>query len=143
VRHVVNVEAARMNVDSVADRLVALSRANGKAPVYIESNGAGVGIVSAVGKQVPCRGLNTSAQSKRARVESLSAELASGRWAFRNPTGVPSEQLKRLCDELAVFSFDAHCGDRASALLLASEAARLFEDKPKGRVFDAAFLTRR
>ena len=135
VRHVVGVEASKMNIDALTARLVALSRANGKIPVYIESNGAGVGVVAAVSKLVPCVGLNTSATSKRNRVESLSAELASGRWAFTQPLGYPSPELKKLCDELAVFSFDSHCGDRASALLIASEAARLFEDKPVGRQF--------
>ena len=143
IRHVVNVMGVRKNIDDLVSFAVAHSRANGKIPIYIEDNGAGKAIALAIGKQVPCVPVNTNATNKRTRVETLSAELASGRWAFSQPTGTPSPELRLLCDELSIFSFDTHCGDRASALLLASEAARKFEDKPRGGVYDASFLQRR
>jgi hypothetical protein len=133
-RHVTHVEGSKLNVDSLAERVVALAQAN-KATVYCESNGAGSVIAGIIGKRVPCKPLNTSATSKRARVEALSAELSSGRWAFSQPLGTPSEELRRLCQDLEVFSFEAHCGDRLSALLIACEGCRLFESKPRGHVF--------
>jgi phage terminase large subunit-like protein len=130
-RHVTHVEASKMNTDDLADRVVALARAN-KATVYCESNGAGGVIAGLIGRRVPCKPLVTTATSKRARVEALSAELASGKWALSQPLGTPSAELKKLVDDLEVFSFESHCGDRLSALLMACEGARLFESKPKG-----------
>jgi len=142
VRHVVHVEGLRVHHDKLIDRVVALARAN-RATVYVESNGAGGVIAGAIGKQVPCKALNTNATSKRARVEALSAELASNRWAFSQPLGAPNEELKKLIDDLETFSFEEHCGDRLSALFIASEGARLFEDRPRGRIIQNFDLSRR
>jgi hypothetical protein len=131
-RHVVHIEGIRVHHDTLADRVVSLAQAN-RATVYCESNGAGGVIAALIGKRVPCKPLATTATSKRARVEALSAELASGRWVFRQPLGSPSPELRKLVGELSTFSLDEHAGDRASALLLACEGARAFEQRPKGR----------
>jgi hypothetical protein len=140
-RHVFHVEGLRVHHDGLADRVVALAAAN-RATVYCESNGAGGVIASLIGRRVPCKPLPTTATSKRARIEALSAELASGRWVFRCPLGSPSPELRKLVDELGTFSLDSHTGDRASALLLACEAVRALEQRRKGRQFILNTLTR-
>jgi hypothetical protein len=140
-RHVFHVEGLRVHHDGLADRVVALAAAN-RATVYCESNGAGGVIASLIGRRVPCKPLPTTATSKRARIEALSAELASGRWVFRCPLGSPSPELGKLVDELGTFSLDSHTGDRASALLLACEAVRTLEQRRKGRQFLLNTLTR-
>jgi hypothetical protein len=131
-RHVFHVSGLRVHHDGLADRVVALAAAN-RATVYCESNGAGGVIASLIGRRVPCKPLPTTATSKRARIEALSAELASERWVFQQPLGSPSAELRKLVSDLQTFSADSHTGDRLSALLLACEGARAFEARPKGR----------
>jgi hypothetical protein len=139
-RHVTHVEGLRVDHDRLTARVVALASAN-RATVYVESNGAGGVIASNIGRRVPCRPLATTATSKRARVEALSAELASGRWVFRCPMGAGAE-LRKLVNELQAFTFDTHAGDRASALLLSCEGARAIESRPKGGIYDKRLLIR-
>lgn len=129
-RYVSHVEGLRVRHDALASRVIDLARSS-RAIVYAESNGAGGVIADAIGKRVPCRALPTTATSKRARVEALSAELASGRWIFRNPSGTPGPELRKLCGELLNFTWESHTGDRASALLLACEAVRALESRPR------------
>jgi len=133
-RYLTLVEGGKWNPDQLADRLVALGRAN-RATIYVESNGAGSVIAGIIAKRAPCVALPTNRTNRIARVEALSAELASGRWAFFCPLGYPSAQMKKLLDDMAIFSLEAHTGDRLSALLIACEAVRAFEAKPKGGVF--------
>jgi hypothetical protein len=133
-RHLFLVEGLRVNVDSLTERVVALAQAN-RATVYVESNGAGGVIASQIGRRVPCKPLPTTATTKRARVEALAAELASGRWVFQQPLGSPSRDLKHLVDDLLTFSAESHTGDRLSALLIAAEGVRAFESRPKARSF--------
>lgn len=131
VRHVFHVEGRRVHHDALVSRVIELARAN-RATVYCESNGAGAVIADLIGRQVPCKALPTTRTSKLARVEALSAELASGRWVFPCPLGAPGPELRKLCDELVAFQLDAHPGDRCSALLLACEGARAFDRRPRG-----------
>jgi hypothetical protein len=140
-RHVVHVEGLRVRHDALVERVVYLARAN-KATVYVESNGAGGVIAAEIGKRCAVKTLTTTATSKQARVEALSAEMASGRWALRQPLGNPNTEQKKLLDELATFSFESHCGDRASALLLACEGIRTLESRPKARWVDHDFRIR-
>lgn len=140
-RHLTHVEAGRWHHEQLASRVVELSRAN-RATVYCESNGAGGVIADMIGRRAPCKPLPTTRTSKQARVEALSAELASGRWCFSQPLGQPSADLKRLCDELATFSFDTHCGDRLAALLIAVEGCRALESRPRMRWHHLDLTTR-
>jgi Terminase RNaseH-like domain len=134
-RHLVHVEGWRMHYEALANRVIELARVN-RATVYIESNGAGSMIADAIGRKAPCKPLSTSRQSKEARVEALSAELASGRWIFRQPLGSPGSELRKLLSDCHVFSFDRHCGDRLAALLMAVEGIREIESRPKGGVLN-------
>jgi hypothetical protein len=131
-RHVSHVEGRRCHHDALAARVVELARVN-RATVYVESNGAGGVIADIIARRVPCKPLATTATSKRARVEALSAELAAGRWVFRQPLGHPSPDMRKLCEELAVFSFETHAGDRVSALLIACDGVRGLESRPRAR----------
>lgn len=134
-RYVTHVEALRVRHDALVERVVELARRN-HATVYVESNGAGTIIADMIGRRVPCRPLTTTATSKRARVEAFGAELASGRWVFFDGGGPPRDETRRLVSELATFSFETHMGDRASALLIASDGARAHETRPKARRFN-------
>lgn len=133
-RHLTFIEGGKRTPDQLADRLVALARAN-KATIYVESNGAGGVIAGIVAKRAPCVALQTNRTNRIARVEALNAELSSGRWAFSQPLGQPSVELRKLVDDLSVFNLESHTGDRLSALLLACEGIRTLEAKPKGGVF--------
>ena len=134
-RHLVHVSGQRLHHEQLVARCVELARINKAAAVYVESNGAGALIADAIGKQVPCKPLSTSRQSKESRIEALSAELASGRWVFRQPLGHPDAELRKLIGEMQVFSFDRHCGDRLAALLIAVEGVRATENRPRGGMF--------
>ncbi len=140
-RHVTHVEGIRRHPDALAARVVELANAN-RATAYVESNGAGGVIAEIIGKKAPCRPLATTATSKQARVEALSAELASGRWAFRHGCDGPAPELRKLCDELITFSLEAHAGDRASALLIACEGVRTLEARPRARLVHLDLFTR-
>jgi phage terminase large subunit-like protein len=133
-RHLTFVEGGKWNPDQLADRVVALARAN-NATVYVESNGAGGVIAHNIGKRAPCVPLPTGSTNRLARIEALNAELSSGRWAFSCPLGYPGPELKKLVDDLSVFNLESHTGDRLSALFLALDGIRSLESKPKGRVF--------
>ncbi len=134
-RHLAHVEGLRAHHEALVSRVIELARTN-RAAVYVESNGAGQLIADAIGRQVPCKPLSTSRQSKESRVEALSAELASGRWVFRQPLGYATTELRKLVGEMQTFSFDRHCGDRLAALLIATEGVRATESRPIGRVFN-------
>jgi hypothetical protein len=136
-RHLTMVEGWRIPHEALVNRLVELAKIN-RATVYIESNGAGALIADAVGKRAPCKALSTSRQSKESRVEALSAELASGRWIFRQGGGYPSPELRKLLADMSTFSFDRHCGDRLAALLIAVEGIRLTENRPRGGFLNAS-----
>jgi hypothetical protein len=130
-RHLAHVEGWRMNYEALANRVIELARLN-RATVYVESNGAGALIADAIGRKVPCKPLATTKQAKESRVEVLSAELASGRWIFRQPLGSPGAELRKLLSDMHTFSFDRHCGDRLAALLMAVEGIRAIESRPRG-----------
>jgi hypothetical protein len=129
-RHLTLIEGWRVPHEVLVNRLVELGKLN-RATVYVESNGAGELIADAVSKRTACKGLSTSRQSKESRVEALSAELASGRWVFRQAAGEPGPDLQKLLSDMATFSFDRHCGDRLAALLIAVEGVRALENRPK------------
>jgi hypothetical protein len=138
-RHLVHVSGQRLHPDHLVNRVVELARIN-KATVFCESNAGGGLLADAIGRQVPCKPLSTCRQSKESRVEALSAELSSTpcRWVFRQPLGRPSQDLRKLLDDMATFSFDRHCGDRLAALLIAVEGVRAVENRPKARWLNAA-----
>ena len=138
-RHLAHVEGIRVHHEALVARVVELCRIN-KAVCYIEKNAGGGILCDMISKHVPCKGLNTSAQSKAARIEAAAMELASGRWVFRQPLGYPSPELTKLVSELQMLSADPgrHLGDRASCWLIAGEGARAFENRPKGAVLNAS-----
>lgn len=140
-RHVVHIEALRVRHDALVSRVVHLAQAN-RAVVYVESNGAGGIIADMIGRRVPVKKLVTTATSKTARVEALAAELAAGRWALRQVTGIVNEQQKKLLADLATFSFESHCGDRLSAMLLACEGVRTLEARRRVGFFRLDLVTR-
>jgi hypothetical protein len=131
-RHLVDVRGVKLDHDALTSYVVNMTRAR-RGVVYCESNGAGGVIASNIGKQVPCKALPTTATTKRARVEALAAELSASRWVFAQPMGGPSRDLRQLCDDLQTYSPESHCGDRLSALLIACEGARAYEQRPRGR----------
>ncbi len=88
----------------------------------IESNGAGALIADAIGRKVPCKPLPTTKPAKEARVEALSAELASGRWIFRQPLGSPGPELRVADRDVARGSDEAERSRRnASPAAAASD----------------------
>lgn len=141
-RHLVHVEGVRLTADALVSRLATLAKAN-RATCYVESNAAGAVIAEQLRKVAPQTvALPTTASSKAARVEWLNAELAAARWAFRNLPGDRNKSLERLCEDLLTFSFEGHTGDRLSALLLATEGARRYEQRPRIRYVQLDTLTR-
>ena len=98
-RHLTQVEGWRLDYQKLTNRVIELARVN-RATVYIESNGAGALIADAIGRKVPCKPLATTKPAKEARVEALSAELASGRWIFRQPLGSPGPELRKLLSDM-------------------------------------------
>lgn len=140
-RHLVDVRGVKLDHDALTRYVVEMARAH-RSTVYAESNGAGGIIASNIGKQVPCKPLPTTVSTKRGRVEALAAEMSASRWVFAQPNGGPSADLKKLVADLQTFSFESHCGDRLSALLIACEGARAFERRPKGGMFHLDTTTR-
>jgi hypothetical protein len=133
-RNVVQVEGLRLNYEKLVSRVCELARIS-KAVVHCESNAGGSLLADMIGKQVPCRAWSTSKASKESRIETLSAELASNRWVFRQPLGYPSPELRALVSDMSTFSYDRHCGDRLAALLMCVEGIRAEENRPRGGSF--------
>jgi phage terminase large subunit-like protein len=132
--------AGRWGFDELAQRIVEQCRIH-RAVAAIETNAGGEYVAQAVEKAVPVMRLHTSQASKRMRVEMLCSELAGGRWSFRQP-GFLDPQMKQLTQELLSFSYHEHMGDRVAALLVAVEAIRQREQRPKLRSFRTDLFTR-
>jgi hypothetical protein len=129
-RHLTHVEGLRLDHRRLAERVAAMARAN-RAVVWVESNAGGNIIAGMIRDHgVAVKEVNTSRSSKTSRVEALCAELPY-RWSFFQPRGAPTPELKKLLDELLTFTFESHCGDRLAALLVAVEAARSFDARPR------------
>jgi hypothetical protein len=133
-REVTHVEAGRWNLDELVARIVDRCRMS-RAVAAIESNAGGEYVAQAVEKHVPVIRLHTSATSKKLRVDMLSSELATERWAFLQAGHLPDE-MRKLAQEALSFSWDEHTGDRLSAWLVAVEALREREQRRRvGRIY--------
>lgn len=131
-REVVQVWAGRWDFDGLCSRIVDVAQRHA-ATCYIESNGGGTFVHEQVAKRVPSVALATTASSKAARTEWLSAELATRRWSIRHIGGQLPEESRRLCEDLLGYSPEAHCGDRLAALFVAVEGIRQHQPRPKAR----------
>ena len=140
-REVVQVWAGHWDFDQLCARIIDIAQRHA-ATVYVESNGGGRFVHEQVAKHVPSNALPTTASSKAARTEWLSAEMASGRWSIRHVGGDLPEQSRRLCEELLAYSPEAHCGDRLAALFIAVEGIRQHKARPKARLFNLNLMNR-
>ncbi len=133
-REIVHVEAARLDFDTLALRVVEVCNAFG-GTAAIESNGGGAFVYQQVRKRVPAVALHTSATSKSMRVEILHAEMAASRWVFRPADGRMTDDMRGLADGLVSYAPAEHTDDRLAALLVAVEQVRAHEGRPKAGMF--------
>jgi hypothetical protein len=78
--------------------------------------------------------LHTSAVTKAARIERLSAELEARRWILPCRGGVPEPDVRALVQEILAFTPEDHMGDRLSALVLALDVIRTDENRPRAYI---------
>jgi len=133
-REIVFSEAMRVDFDTLAARVIAVTNAYG-GTAAIESNGGGGFVYEQVRKRIPAVALHTSATSKLARVEMLHAETTAGRWVFRPVDGLLTDGMRSLADGLEEYSPTEHTPDDVAALLVAVEQVRAAENKPRARIF--------
>jgi phage terminase large subunit-like protein len=139
-RLVQSVESGRWSFDEICSRVINAAR-GWRATAYIESNAGGNYCVEQCRKQIPVKGLATTASSKTARLEWLQCELEAGRWLVHHePGGAPgaatiTHEIGSLVNEIVDYDPESHMGDRMSALLVALEGVRTLEanPRPKGR----------
>ncbi len=128
-REIVHAEAARLDFDSLALRVVEVCNAFG-GTAAIESNGGGAFVHEQVRRRAPSVALHTSATSKLARVEMLHAEMSASRWVFRPADGRITDGMRGLADGLVIYSPNEHTPDDVAALLVAVEQLRAAENRP-------------
>ena len=142
--HLSHLETWKIPAEQLINRIVTLAQ-TARASCACEANAAGTIISEAVARRgVPSRAYPTTRASKELAVESLSSQLAAGKWCFHQPLGSPGPELLALRYDLLTFSWDsgAHTGDRLSAVLTGQSAIREIANRPRGGFHHIDLLSR-
>ena len=131
-RELLNIESGLWSAPEIADRIVSIHH-RFASTIFVEDNGAQnfiVQIVQSLGEKVPVKTFNTGRNKHDPTygVESIAVEMSTNKWVIPSPDGsrmACHHEIRKLIEEMIVFSPARHTGDRLMALWIAREAARV------------------
>jgi len=128
VRTLLNVEAGRWSGPEILTRINS-THLRYQSIVIVENNAAQDFIIqfARAGSAVPIHAFTTGRNKAHPEfgIESLAAELASGKWRIPNRNGVMHPEVAALVDEMLFYSPAAHTGDRLMSMWFAREGVRI------------------
>lgn len=140
---IIDVEAGLWDVMTIADK-IRDKQQRYDSVVYVESNGAQeflVQILRTTGERIPVKPFVTGKNKHDPKygIESIAAEMATGRWTIPSALGTiesTCKEMRLLIDGLLSYNPNprVHTADRVMSLWIAREAARQEQTRPKAQV---------
>ena len=126
-RQVLEIQAGRWPSPEIIQRVHDVHQ-RFKSVVFVEDNAAQAYLVQFLNgtSAIPVRPFRTGMNKLNPAlgVESLAAEMASGKWLIPNDGGTLHPEVSAWVDEMLYYHPDAHTGDRLMASWIAREGAR-------------------
>lgn len=138
---ILHIVKGRWNAQEIMDNVAEQQRMF-SSEVWVESNGAQdflIQLMNMSGRGVPVRSFFTGRNKHDPMygVESIAAEMATGRWIIPSPDGTvqgAEEEVDYLVQEMMAYTPNNHTGDTLMALWVARESARTSRGQAKGNV---------
>ena len=148
---IIDVEAGLWDVMTIADKIRDKQRRY-ESTVYVESNGAQeflVQILRTTGEKIPVKPFVTGKNKHDPKygIESIAAEMATGRWTIPSAMGTiesTNKEMRLLIDGLLGYDPNprVHTADRVMSLWIAREAARQEQTRPRAQMGKINLTTR-
>lgn len=127
-REIINVESARLAGPQIIERIKNLHHRY-QGIFFVENNAAQdflVQFLRAEASNIPVRPFTTGKNKAHPEfgVESLAAEMATGKWIIPNRDGRTHPEVEALINEMLYYNPKGHTGDRLMSLWMSREAAR-------------------
>ncbi len=127
-RELINIESAKLAGPQIIERIQQLYHRY-QGIFFVENNAAQDFILQFMrerAQSVPVRPFTTGRNKVHPEfgVESLAAEMATGKWIIPNRDGRTHHEVEALINEMLYYNPKSHTGDRLMSLWMAREAAR-------------------
>jgi hypothetical protein len=144
-RELLDITAGKLHGPEIVDLIIDVQRRY-QSVVVVENNAAQDFIIQFTRERVniPIQPYTTNARAHHPEfgVESLGAEMASGKWIIPNNGGVVHPEVGRWINELIYYDPRYHTGDRLMASFFAREGSRMTAPKRKAQTFHLDLMSR-